>query len=70
MTREEHLSWAKERALNYLPAAPADAVGSFLSDMEKHSETAKAIQEFHLLAVAAMMSKNQDQARSLIEGVH
>lgn len=40
MTRSEHLQWAKDRALAYLPHNPAEALTSFLSDMRKHEETA------------------------------
>jgi hypothetical protein len=37
MTRAEHLAWAKERALEYLPDVP-QAVASFSSDLGKHDE--------------------------------
>lgn len=40
MTRSEHLQWAKNRALAYLPHNPTEALTSFLSDMRKHEETA------------------------------
>jgi hypothetical protein len=38
-TREEHLAWAKERALAYLPADPQQAFDSIVSDLGKHPET-------------------------------
>jgi hypothetical protein len=39
MTRDEHLAWAKKRALEYLDAGdPAQAFTSMLSDMTKHPE--------------------------------
>lgn len=38
MTRAEHLAWAKERALAYLPADPGNAIASFVSDMGKHED--------------------------------
>jgi hypothetical protein len=39
-TRDEHLAWCKERALEYLRAGDlANAVTSMASDLEKHSET-------------------------------
>ena len=38
MTRSEHLTWTKERALEYLPDSPTNALASFLSDMSKHDE--------------------------------
>lgn len=40
MTRDEHLAWAKERALAYLehPANPANAMVAMLLDLSKHPE--------------------------------
>lgn len=39
MTREEHLKWAKERALKYLDAGDLpNAFSSMGSDMGKHPE--------------------------------
>ena len=38
MTREEHLEWAKQRALKYLPTDPVEAMISMGSDLTKHPE--------------------------------
>lgn len=38
MTRAEHLAWAKERALAYLPGNPPEAMTSMMSDLTKHPE--------------------------------
>jgi hypothetical protein len=40
LTREEHLSWSKKRALEYLDHGedPREAVTSMLSDLAKHPE--------------------------------
>jgi len=39
MTRDEHLEWAKKRALEYLDAGdPAQGFTSMLSDLGKHPE--------------------------------
>lgn len=39
MTRDEHLAWAKARALEYLDAGDLkNAVISMLSDLRKHHE--------------------------------
>ncbi len=39
VTRQEHLDWAKRRALDYLNAGDArNAVTSMLSDLTKHPE--------------------------------
>ena len=41
MTREEHLAWAKQRALEYVNAGDLiNAVASMGSDMSKHESTA------------------------------
>jgi len=48
-TRAEHLDWAKQRALAYLPDWQ-NAMASFVSDLNKHDETAgHAVQELMLL---------------------
>jgi hypothetical protein len=41
MNRDEHLAWAKQRALAYLPEAPVDAMTSMLSDLSKHPDLVK-----------------------------
>lgn len=40
MTREEHLEWCKQRALEYVEAGDATgALASMISDLSKHPET-------------------------------
>lgn len=40
MTREEHMQWCKERALEYIDRGDAkNALASMLSDLRKHPET-------------------------------
>ena len=39
LTRDQHLAWCKQRALAYLPADPANAMASMLSDLTKHVGT-------------------------------
>jgi hypothetical protein len=67
LTRAEHLAWAKERALAYLPDWH-NAMASFCSDLGKHKETAgHSVQE--LLAMHAMAGLlNERSCRELIEG--
>lgn len=36
MTRDEHLKWCKQRALECLPRDPGAAVASMASDLRKH----------------------------------
>lgn len=41
MNRAEHLEWAKKRALEYADHGEIPkALSSFISDMDKHAETA------------------------------
>jgi CO dehydrogenase/acetyl-CoA synthase alpha subunit len=54
MTRDEHLAWAKKRALAYVERRELlNAHGSFVSDLSKHDELAvllkRAIREAHRL---------------------
>lgn len=44
MARDEHLEWAKKRALEYLDAGdPAQGFTSMLSDLHKHPELANHV---------------------------
>jgi hypothetical protein len=44
MTREEHLEWAKKRALEYLDAHnPTQGFTSMMSDLGKHPELEKHV---------------------------
>jgi hypothetical protein len=57
-TREEHLAWAKQRALEYLWRGElADAVASMGSDMGKHPELRM---NDGLMAVAMLYVINYD----------
>lgn len=39
MNREEHLQWAKDRALEYVEAGELqNAIASMISDLQKHPE--------------------------------
>jgi hypothetical protein len=38
MTRDDHLAWCKNRALEYLPHNPFQAMTSMISDLKKHPE--------------------------------
>lgn len=68
MTRDEHLAWAKKRALEYLDAGDVvNAITSMGSDLEKHAEL-KPNQ--HLLMIGLMYARDYDRegARRWIEG--
>lgn len=70
MTRDEHLAWAKARALEYADQGDAtNAMASIGSDLQKHPDTANhaGIQ----LGMMMMMSGNlrgREEVRRFIEG--
>ena len=69
-TREEHLAWAKQRALEYLDAGDLEnAVTSMGSDLDKHPELGC---NPYLLLTGAMDAQNGDRAkvRRWVEGFH
>lgn len=68
MTRAEHLAWAQERALAYLPDDVPNAMASFVSDLGKHDETAghAAIELLGMHALAGLLTPRD--CRDLIEG--
>jgi hypothetical protein len=70
MSREEHLTWCKARALEYLDAGDlTNAVASMGSDLGKHPETATHANG--LLMQAGLMAVIDDDApavRRWIEG--
>lgn len=39
MTRDEHMAWCKQRALEYVDRDPTGAWASMVSDLGKHPET-------------------------------
>jgi hypothetical protein len=72
-TREEHLAWCKARALEYLDQFEiANALTSFMSDMEKHEETKipteGALADLTLLALYRAADNDYDFIRRYIEG--
>lgn len=67
MARDEHLAWCKERALQYLPRNPADAMTSMMSDLQKHPE----LKDHIGLAIAPMFyggHNDPEQVRRWIVG--
>lgn len=69
MTRTEHVTWCKERALEYIEQGqPHYAYSSMVSDMGKHDETLDAIRS--ALAEGAAIAKGGDPEamRLWIEG--
>lgn len=65
MTREEHLKWCKDRAMEYVNAGDLQqAFTSMCSDLEQHEENAKLHKQtnmigFQLLLMGQLESKAQ-----------
>jgi len=70
MTRDEHMEWCKQRALEYIDRGDvSSALGSMMSDLGKHEETKDhpAIQLGAMLLLGGHLSTAPD-ARRFIEG--
>ena len=67
MTRQEHLDWAKKRAIEYLNSGDTTgAFSSMASDLQKHPETAGHVGI--KLGLLLMMTGNLHDMRKWIEG--
>lgn len=65
MTRDEHLKWCKNRALEYLQQGNlTNAVASMGSDLGKHADTQSLVANPYLLLLGMQHVLNHD-----IEGV-
>lgn len=68
MTREEHLTWAKQRAHEYLAHGDlAGAVASMMSDMNKHPEC-KVNSFLGMSGLLEVSNGNTDGVRRFIDG--
>jgi hypothetical protein len=68
-TREEHIRWCKERAMEYLVAGDLEqAVASMLSDLSKHPETEKLGEKLGMLGIMYVANHDTDGVRRFIEG--
>lgn len=70
MTRDEHLAWAKERAIEYANRGEVgNAVASLASDLRKHPGTAghSGLELMSMLAVTGNF-KGPGDLREFIEG--
>lgn len=69
MTREEHLSWCKARAMKYVAAGDyQNAVTSMLSDMDKHEETKVRSPTLTMLGINAAVSHDRREVERFILG--
>jgi hypothetical protein len=70
MNRDEHLKWAKDRALEYADRGEmANAIASLTSDLNKHPDTAghSGVQLMYMLATGGHFSQ-PGSLRRYIEG--
>ncbi len=71
LTREEHVKWCKERALEYLNEGDlTNAVSSMLSDLGKHAETNKLSETFSILGMMYVMNQDIKGVQRFIEGFY
>lgn len=71
VNRDEHLKWAKERALEYLDHREYNnAVTSMLSDLSKHPELKGIGEKMAMLGIWILTHKAKDpnEIRRFIEG--
>ena len=70
MTREEHLQWCKDRAMQYVNDGDlVNAVGSMMSDINKHEETAdKGLGMLGIMAAMEATKGNRREVIRYIEG--
>jgi hypothetical protein len=69
MTRDEHLKFCKDRALEYLKSRDVvNAISSMMSDLEKHPETQNLNGTLASLGMMYAMNRDVEGARRFIEG--
>lgn len=69
MTRDEHLSWCKQRALEYWTAGDLqNAVASMMSDLGRHPETQSYNQHIMALGLLYVINNDYTSVRRWIEG--
>ena len=70
VNRDEHLKWAKERALEYLDRGDLkNAVTSILSDLDQHPETRMVSQNMGFYGIFLLTNKQGPrEIRRFIEG--
>lgn len=69
-TREEHLAWCKQRALEYIDKGDInEGIASMMSDMNKHDETrSPALQQLAAMMLLTGQLNSVHEARKFING--
>lgn len=69
MTRAEHLTWCKKRAVEYVAMGDLPgAMASMVSDLGKHEDTAASANLWATIGLMEVMSGDPRRVRSFIEG--
>ena len=70
MTREEHMQWAKRRAIEYIDAGElSNALASMGSDLGKHPETrSDAAMQLGMMMLISGQLSTAPEMRKFIEG--
>ena len=69
--RQTHLQWCKDRAKEHLEKGDiANGMASFMSDMGKHEETAKTMNNglSKMICMQALMSNNAQECIRCVDG--
>ena len=68
MTRDKHLAWVRERALEYVASGDLkSAIASLISDLGKHEETGSIDLEVLRESITVAQSGDPERARRWIE---
>lgn len=66
-TRQEHLQWCKQRALEYVAAGDMQqALASMTSDLGKHPETRSSVQ--FCVMLGRLETSSRERMKRFIEG--
>lgn len=69
MTRDEHLQWCKDRALEYVTRGDLhNAVTSMMSDLRKHADFQGETYSFLMLAGMMDIAKGPEAVKRWING--
>jgi len=69
MTRDEHLAWAKQRAMEYYHRGDlSSAVASMLSDLGKHDELKGIGEKMILLGILYLTQQDGPGVERFIQG--
>ena len=71
MNRDEHLAWAKRRALEYLERHDLEqGYTSMASDLAKHPELKRIEEKMSPIGLHYLINRDATQLRRWIEGFH